>query len=104
MRHLRAIGGLVILLAGGDAAMAQEVVNLKGTWIPSQGAYIIDGPRRHCESGTTPAATGDTHRRHTSKFAFKFEGQEGRTFIAIPTSHIAIPTSHRPTGLSRAGC
>lgn len=86
MRHLRAIGGLVILLTGGEGAMAQEVVNLKGTWIPTQGAYIVDGPSRHRESGTTPAASGDTHRRHTSKFVFRFEGQEGRTFWGVLSS------------------
>jgi len=80
MRHLRAIGGLVILLAGSEAAMAQEVVNLVGTWIPAQGAHIVDGPTRHRESGTAPAAGGDTMRQHTSKFVFRFEGQDGRTF------------------------
>ena len=87
MRHLRAIGGLVLLLAGGEAALAQEVLNLKGTWLPTQGTYIVDGPSRHRESGTvaTPGAP-DTHQTHTSKFVFRFEGQEGRKFWGVLAS------------------
>ena len=86
MRHLPAIGALVILLTGGEAAIAQEVVNLKGTWIPSSGAHIVDGPSRHRESGTTPAVGSDTHRQHASKFVFRFEGQDGRTFWGVLSS------------------
>lgn len=87
MRHLHAIGGLVILLAGAEAAMAQEIVNLKGTWIPTQGVHIVDGPSRHRDSGTTAAAGGvDTHRTHSSKFVFRFEGQEGRKFWGVLSS------------------
>ena len=80
MRNLRAIGGLAILLAGGEAAVAQQVLDLKGTWTPAQGAHIVDGPSRHAESGTVPVPGDDTLKTHTSKFVFRFEGQEGRTF------------------------
>lgn len=87
MRHLREIGGLVMVLAGGDAAMAQEVVNLKGTWLPTQGVHIVDGPSRHRESGTTPTpGAPETHQTHTSKFVFRFEGQEGRKFWGVLAS------------------
>jgi hypothetical protein len=85
MKHLLAIGGLVMLLTGVETAMAQEVVNLKGTWIPAEGAHIVDGPTRHHQSGTTPAASG-AHRTHTSRFVFRFEGQEGRTFWGVLSS------------------
>ncbi len=87
MRHLHAIGGLVILLIGGGPAMAQEVPNLKGTWTPANGAYIVDGANsRHSQSGTVPAPSADTHRTHTSKFVFRFEGQEGRKFWGVLSS------------------
>jgi hypothetical protein len=86
MGHLGAVGALAILLAGGGAAMAQEVPDLKGTWTPSEGAHIVDGPSRHIRSGTEPVAGGDTLRRHTSKFVFRFEGQEGRTFWGVLSS------------------
>jgi hypothetical protein len=80
MRRLGAIGGLVILLAGGDAVMAQEVLDVKGTWTPADGAHIIDGPSRHVESGTVAVPGDDTLQTHASTFVFRFEGQEGRTF------------------------
>lgn len=80
MRHLRAIGGLVILFSGGEAAVAQEVPDLKGTWIPAQGAHIIDGPSRHIQSGTVPVPGDPSLQRHTSKFVFNIDGQDGRTF------------------------
>lgn len=80
MRHLRVVGGLVILLAAGQAAMAQAVPDLKGTWTPTEGAHIVDGPSRHTQSGTAPVPGDDTLKRHTSEFVFRFEGQEGRTF------------------------
>ena len=86
MRHFGAIGGLLILLTGGGAAVAQEVPSLKGTWHPAQGAYIVDGPSRHRESGTTPVPGSDTHRAHTSKFVFRIERQEGRTFSGVHSS------------------
>lgn len=86
MRHLRAIGGLVALLTVTETAMAQEVVNLKGTWIPTQGAHLIDGPSRHRESGIKPATGDETRVQHTSKFVFRFEGQEGRTFWGVHSS------------------
>lgn len=80
MRHIRAIGGLVLVLAGGDAALAQDVINVKGTWIPGEGAHILDGPTRHRESGTAAVAGEDKLQTHTSKFVFRFDRQEGRTF------------------------
>jgi hypothetical protein len=60
--------------------MAHKVPDLRGTWIPSEGAHIIEGPTRHHQSGTEPIAGHATLKRHTSKFVFHFEGQEGRTF------------------------
>lgn len=80
MRKLRAISGLVTLLAGAGIAMAQEVPDLKGTWTPVEGAHLVDGPSRHLESGTVPVPGDDTLQRHSSKFVFRFEAQEGRTF------------------------
>ena len=87
MRHLGAIGGLVILLTGGEAAMAQAVPDLKGTWIPAKGAHLVEGPTKHQQSGTVPVPGGDdTLRTHTSKFVFRFERQEGRTFWGVLSS------------------
>jgi hypothetical protein len=86
VRHLHAIGGLVILLTGGEAAMAQAVPDLKGTWIPAKGAHLLDGPTRHQQSGTVPVPGDDTLRTHTSKFVFRFERQEGRTFSGVLSS------------------
>jgi hypothetical protein len=86
MRHLGAIGGLVILLTAGEAAVAQEVPDLKGTWIPAEGAHIIDGPSRHTESGMVPVPGDDTLQRHASTFVFRFEGQDGRTFWGVLAS------------------
>jgi hypothetical protein len=86
VRHLGAIGGLVILLTGGQAAMAQEVPDLKGTWIPAKGAHLVEGPTKHQQSGTVPVPGDDTLRTHTSKFVFRFERQEGRTFWGVLSS------------------
>ena len=80
MKHLRIVGGVIGLLAAGECALAQDMPALKGTWTPSQGAHIIEGPSRHQESGTTAVPGQETLRRHNSKFVFRFEGQEGRTF------------------------
>jgi hypothetical protein len=66
--------------------MAQEVPNLKGTWTPAKGAHIVDGPSKHRQSGTVPVPGTDTLRTHTSKFVFRFEGQEGRTFWGVLSS------------------
>ena len=86
MRHLGASAVFGLLLAGGQSAVAQEVPDLKGTWIPAEGAHIIDGPSRHIESGTEDVLGHDTLQRHTSEFVFRFEGQEGRTFWGILAS------------------
>lgn len=86
MTNLRVIGALAMLLGGATMATAQEVVDLKGTWLPAQGAHIIDGPSRHIESGTAPVAGDDSLTRHTSDFVFRFEGQEGRTFWGVLSS------------------
>ena len=80
MKTLAAIAGLAIVVAGAHAARAQTVPDLKGTWIPTDGAHIVDGQTRHNASGTEPAAGGETLQRHTSKFVFRIEGQDGRTF------------------------
>jgi hypothetical protein len=86
MRHLIAIGGFVILLTGGNAAVAQELLDLKGTWTPAKGAHIIDGPSKHLASGTAPIPGKDTLHKDTSKFVFRFDGQEGRTFWGVLSS------------------
>ena len=80
MRHVHALAGLVMLLAGGQAAMAEEVLDLKGTWHPGEGAHIVDGKSRHTESGTKNLPGSDTLKQHTSTFVFRFEGQDGRAF------------------------
>ena len=88
VRHLGAIGGLVMLflLTGGEAAMAQQVPDLKGTWIPAKGAHLVEGPTKHQQSGTVPVPGDETLRTHTSKFVFRFERQEGRTFWGVLSS------------------
>lgn len=86
MRHLRAICWLAVLLAGGGAAAAGEVPDMKGTWLPAEGAHIIDGPSRHIQSGTVPVPGDDELRKHTSPFVFRFEGQDGRTFWGVLSS------------------
>ncbi len=86
MKYLRAIGALVILLIVGKVAMAQEVLNLKGTWNPTKGAHIEDGPSKHEQDGAVPVPGNATAHRDTSKFVFRFEGQEGRTFWGVLSS------------------
>lgn len=80
MRPIHALAGFVLLLAGGQAATAGEVLDLKGTWHPGEGAHIVDGESRHTPSGTEDVPGHDTLKQHTSKFVFRFEGQDGRTF------------------------
>ena len=80
MRNLGTIVGLAILLAGANPAMAQDALDLKGTWNPTQGAHIVDGDSRHLPSGSAKVPGHDTHRRNTSPFVFRIDGQEGRTF------------------------
>lgn len=80
MRLGAVMGGLALLLAGGAAARAQAVIDVKGIWIPAQGAHIVEGPTLHQPSGTVPVPGHDTLRTHTSKFGFRFDRQEGRTF------------------------
>ncbi|CAH1661392.1 conserved exported hypothetical protein [Hyphomicrobiales bacterium] len=79
-KHMYVIGGVMGLLAGGASAIAQEVLNVKGIWTPSQGAHIVDGPSRHHESGTSAIPGQEGLKRHNSKFVFRIDGQEGRTF------------------------
>jgi hypothetical protein len=66
--------------------LAQGVPDLRGTWIPTEGAHIVEGPTRHHTSGTEPVLGHASLRRHTSKFVFRFEGQEGRTFWGVLSS------------------
>jgi hypothetical protein len=80
MKRFHTIAGLAILLAGSTAAMAQDVLDLKGTWHPADGAHIVDGPSRHTPSGTEDIPGHETAQEHTSPFVFRFEGQDGRTF------------------------
>jgi hypothetical protein len=56
------------------------LIDLRGTWIPGEGAHIVEGPTRHQESGIVPVPGHDTLRTHTSTFVFQFERQEGRMF------------------------
>jgi len=87
MRHFRTITGLAMLwAAGGQAALAEDVLDLKGTWHPAESAHIIDGPSRHAPSGTKDVPGGDTLKQDTSPFVFRFEGQEGRTFWGVLSS------------------
>ena len=46
----------------------------------------MDGPSRHLQSGTAPVPGNDTLHRDTSKFVFRFEGQEVRTFWGVLSS------------------
>ena len=85
MRH-HAIAGLAILLAGGQAAMAEEFLDIRGTWHPGDGAHIVDGTTPHAPSGTEDVLGHDTLQQHTSRFVFRFEGQEGRTFWGVLSS------------------
>ncbi|MCP3470152.1 hypothetical protein NLM33_07410 [Bradyrhizobium sp. CCGUVB1N3] len=81
MRPLYAIGGLLLLLVGSGSAMAQDVPNLKGTWLPEKGAQLIDGHSLHYRDGTAHVAGGDKElHRDTSRFIFHFDAQDGRTF------------------------
>ncbi|MGZ5901609.1 MAG: hypothetical protein ACXWK3_17850 [Reyranella sp.] len=66
--------------------MAQEVPDLKGTWIPDKGAHLVEGPTLHQQSGTVAVPGDDTLRTHTSKFIFHFNRQEGRTFWGVLSS------------------
>lgn len=87
MRHVGVIGGLVMLLTGGGAALAQQVPDLKGTWMPAKGAHLVEGPTKHQESGTVAVPGGyDGLRTHTSTFVFNFDRQEGRTFWGVLSS------------------
>jgi hypothetical protein len=70
----------LILLAGGEAAIGQEPLDLRGTRRPADGAHIVDGRIRHTPSGTEDVPGHDTLQQHTSTFVFRFEGQDGRTF------------------------
>ncbi len=80
MKHRGTIVGLALLLAGGGGASGQEILDIKGTWHPADGAHIVEGPSRHSPSGTEDVLGNDTLKQHTSKFVFRFDGQEGRTF------------------------
>jgi len=80
MKRLHVTCVLVTFLAGGGSAAAEGVPDLIGTWIPTEGAHLLDGPTLHHQSGTEPAGDEDTHHAHTSSFHFVFEGQDGRTF------------------------
>lgn len=80
MKHLRSTCGLLLVMACCQAAAAQQLPDLTGTWTPSKGAHIIDGESRHAESGTEAVAGDDSLRTHKSDFVFRFEKQDGRTF------------------------
>lgn len=87
MKNLGNIVGLMILLVTSEAATAQDAIDMKGIWNPSQGAHIIDGESRHSSSGQTSVPGHDTHRRNTSPFSFSIEGQDGRTFWGTMSSN-----------------
>lgn len=46
----------------------------------------MEGPTKHHGSGTEPIPGNPALKRHTSKFIFHFEGQEGRTFWGVLSS------------------
>ena len=68
------------------SAIAKGMPDLRGIWIPAEGAHIVEGPTRHHTSGTKPVLGHASLRRHTSKFVFRFEAQEGRTFWGVLSS------------------
>ena len=80
MKCLRMSMALAVLLAGVAVARAQPAIDMKGSWTPTEGAHMIDGPTKHHESGTERVPGQDRLERHTSKFTFHFDGQDGRTF------------------------
>jgi hypothetical protein len=81
MRHLCKIGGLLVLLAIGGTAGAQEAPDMKGTWLPTTGDDLIDGNSKHTPDGTAPIAGGDgALHKDTTPFVFHFDGQDGHTF------------------------
>jgi hypothetical protein len=80
MKFHGVVCSLAILLCGSAVALAQDIPDLKGTWHPTEGAHIVDGESHHAESGTVPVTGHDTAEQHSSKFVFRFEGQDGRTF------------------------
>lgn len=71
---------LLAIFSSSSVAFAQETLDLKGTWIPSNGAHIIEGESLHAPSGTEDVPGHDTAQQHKSKFVFKIEGQDGRRF------------------------
>lgn len=98
MRRLQAIGGLFSLLAAGAPAMAQQVPDLKGTWLPAPGgAHLIEGTSLHHEDESAPVSGADSGlHRNASRFAFHVDGQEGRTFWG---SHSTGKVSERLIGV-----
>ena len=87
MRKLFGIGGLLVLLTVGGTAIAQEMVDMKGTWLPSAGDDLIDGNSQHTPVGVAPIAGGDgALHKDTTPFVFHFDGQDGHTFWGTHSS------------------
>ena len=75
--------------------VAQQVPDLRGTWIPVEGAHIVDGPTRHQESGTELIPGHDTLRRHTSKFVFLFQRPGRSDLLGRPLIGQGVRKIHR---------
>ncbi len=80
MTHLRRGVMLALLVTGGTAAQAAETLDMKGTWRPTVGAHLLDGPTRHRESGVRAVPGHSRLERNATTFTFKIDGQDGRAF------------------------
>ncbi len=80
MNHLRSGMALALLVTGSGVALAQQTLDVKGSWTPTEGAHMVEGPTRHQKSGTETVPGQTDLKRDTSKFVFRFDGQDGRTF------------------------
>lgn len=95
MKQLRILAACVVLAGGGATASAADIPNLVGSWTPAEGVHMVDGESRHAESGTTDVAGHETAQEHSSEFAFRFEGQDGRRFWG---SHSSAKVSEKLIG------
>ncbi len=80
MTHLRNGITIAMLLAGLAAAHAEEPLDMKGTWRPTVGAHLLDGPTRHHPSGVKTVPGQSRLKNNASTFTFTIDGQDGRAF------------------------
>ena len=86
MKDFRILAAFAMLAAGGATASANDIPNLIGNWTPSEGVHLVDGESRHAESGTTDVPGHETAQQHSSKFVFRFDGQDGHRFWGTHSS------------------